>query len=245
MLNHLSIGGKMSINVYWACAEKEWARAEKPVSISKRFYDLHKFDPSEKSTPIKCPAVVPELNNLFGLKSLYTYEFSIKNDKVDSTLYDQEFYNKHVIIRDLEKRLFSFTQNYILFTDKESLEVTVQIPPYFENSDLSKNTFSLPGTMDIGKWFRKLDHSFYLKDNVNSFNIKEGDIFYYIKFHTDEKINFKQFMVTDKINTFHDHLTSSTANRSLKHRKLNEFYQAFRYKDKVLKEIKDNLLDDR
>jgi hypothetical protein len=232
----------MSVNVYWACTEKEWVRAEKPVSISKRFYDLHKFDPPKKSTPIKCPAIVPELNNLFGLKSLYTYGFEIKNNEVLSSLYDQDFFNNHIIIRDLEKKFFSFTQSYVFFTDSDSLNATIQIPPYFESTELSKNTFCLPGTVDVGKWFRKVDHGFYLKNGVTSFNIDEGDIFYYIKFHTDEKINFKQFIMTEKLNELHNSLTHSAFNRTLKPRKLSEYYATLRYKDKILKEIKENLL---
>jgi hypothetical protein len=233
----------MAINVYWACAEKEWMRVEKPVSISKRFYDLHKFDPTGMATPIKCPAIVPEINNLFGLKSLYTYEFKIDNGEVVSSTYNQDFFNNHVVVRDLQKKFFSFTQNYAFFTDSDSLKITVQIPPYFESTSLAKDTFCIPGTFDIGKWFRKIDNAFYLKDGVTSFNIDEGDIFYYIKFHTDQKINFKQFIMTDKINELHNHIPNSAVNRVLKHRKLEDYYPMFKHKKKILKEIKDNLLE--
>ena len=38
----------MAINVYWACLEDEWLRAEKPIPLSKLFYDNEIYDISFK-----------------------------------------------------------------------------------------------------------------------------------------------------------------------------------------------------
>ncbi len=104
------------INVYWTCLEKEFLRAEEPVNIYKNHL---KNKPADLYNPHnfinQCPAIHDGLKNLYGLKSIYDYEMKYVNKELESKFLDQDFYNSHVQVRDMEKKFFSFVQRVIFF----------------------------------------------------------------------------------------------------------------------------------
>ena len=202
----------MSTIVYWACFDDEWLRAKEPQSVLKDFIG------EKKSTNIKlnlCPAFKNYLNNVYKLQSIYDYEFEIKNNDAVSSTYNQDFFDKHVEIRSLEDNAFSFTQHWIFFTEEDSLELSSSAP-ILEDSYMAKNCMFIPGKFDIGKWFRVLDLAFYLREGVNSFQIKENDVINYLTFNTNQKIIFKQFVINNEIKQYIDAVNSSRFNRKIK-----------------------------
>jgi hypothetical protein len=232
----------MAINVYWSCIENEWLRAEAPVPVARMFYKSDLFDKNEsRMSMATCPAFNMHMDNLFALKSMYSYEFEVSKDGVKSSDYDQEFFNRHVEIKSLDKRLFSFKQSYTFFTDAPSLEVTLSEHPYLEDNEVTKRCLILPGTLDIGRWYRNTDNVFYLKKEYDSYKIAEGDVYAYIRFHTDEPINFIQFRQTDLMNNY---LLDSIQSKNNKKRPytVDKYYNMFRTQPLILKEIKANLL---
>ena len=231
----------MAITVYWSSLEDEWLRAKEPEAVYKDFLkDKKNFE----STIAMCPAVKDYTKNTFSLKSIYDYEFEINKDLNDATsqLYDQVFFNKHVEIRSIENKFFSFSQRLVFFTEEQSLNMSLGILPYFEDNEITKRCTLIPGKLDIGKWFRIIDYAFFLKNNINSFKINEGDVYQYIKFETDQKIEFKQFKSTDLINKYILDIASSKNYRKSKIRDLSEFYKTMKHKKYIIKEIKNNLL---
>ena len=231
----------MAITVYWSSLEDEWLRAKEPEPVYKDFLkDKKNFE----STIVMCPAVKDYTKNTFSLKSIYDYEFEINKNlnDVTSQLYDQVFFNKHVEIRSIENKFFSFSQKLIFFTEEQSLNMSLGILPYFEDNEITKRCMLIPGKLDIGKWFRIIDYAFFLKNNINVFKIKEEDVYQYIKFETDQKIEFKQFKSTELINKYILDITSSKNHRKPKIRDLSEFYETMRHKKYIIKEIKNNLL---
>ena len=233
----------MTVNVYWSLFEKEWLRAEEPVSIFQKTFSRHSITPKGIETPAQCPAVAEEMFNLYGLKSIYDYEFSVNGLDVTTNDYNQEFFNRHVIIRDLETKMFSFTHNYIFFTDADSLEATIQIPPYIDNLRMVNQCFSVPGKMDIGKWFRPIEFAFYLRDGVDSFSISEGEIYSYMQFHTKEKINFKKFMPTPALYDLSNACFNASKGRRFRRKKLEDTYKHFSIKNLVLAGINSSLVE--
>ena len=232
----------MAITVYWASRDPDWLRAEEPVSIYKNFV---KTEVAQNMNVTLCPSVKLYLKNMYGLKSIHEYSFEITEpDKaVISNFYDQDFFNNHVNIRSAKDKAFSFNQPFLFFTEESSLELSVGVFPSFENNFIAQNTSLIPGTMDIGKWFRPIDFAFYLKNDQNSFHIKEGDIFQYIQFHTKEKIVFKQFMINDKLSLFIDSVLKAKNHRvTNKLGNLEEYYNMLKSKKLIIKEIKDNLV---
>jgi hypothetical protein len=129
----------------------------------------------------------------------------------------------------------------VFFTDDASLKMTVGQFPFLEDNNITKRCAILPGTFDIGKWFRPIDFSFYLKKEYNEFTITEDEIYSYITFHTDQTINLKQFYPSP---TIKQHLSDVLlSKRYLVGKKtLENFYSMFRTKRLILNEIKKNLI---
>jgi len=231
----------MSTIIYWACNEDEWLRAEEPNSVYKTFIKNIK----DKNTQAElCPAIKDYTKNTFSIKSLYDYNFEILKDtgQIVSKMHDQEFFNKHVMIRSNIDKLFSFSQSYIFFTEKKSLKMSASVFPYLEDNNITKTCIPVPGTFDIGKWFRATEFGFYLKANINEFNINQNEIYQYINFQTDDKIIFKQFMVNEKIKKYLSDVNVSKNHRKIKNIPLQEYYLMLKHKKYIIDEIKNNLI---
>jgi hypothetical protein len=239
----------MSINVYWASVNDNWILAKEPDSMLLNFntnYGEIKFNPN--SQLLRCPAVKDYCNNLYCLRSLQDYEFRIEENKDDpnnslvlSDQLDQDFFQERVIIRSLESKMFSFKANtYLFFTEEKSLEVTYPIHPYLEDNNVSLRIMPITGTFDIAKWFRPLDFGFFIRKEFDTFKIQKDEVFAYIKFHTNEKINFKQFVITPELTNFTKDCTILTKYSPLK--SLENYYKLFKTKKLILKEIKRNLV---
>ena len=235
----------MSITVYWACLENEWMRATEPESVSKRFYKNKKIISKDKNNLNAlnyCPVFNNRISNLYAIKSIYDYSFEIKDNTCTSNMYDQNFFDSHISIRSLENKFFSFMNKYIFFTDEKSLEMGAYEYPVFEENEITKKCMIIPGRYDIGKWFRPLEFPFILKNEFNDFSVKSEDVLYYLKFYTNENIVFKQFLPTNNIEHFWKSATNLNNYSVKKLDNINNFYKMFKIKDKVLKEIKENLI---
>jgi hypothetical protein len=234
----------MSINVYWTCIENQGARAKEPESVAKIFYEKNFYDSNDSLLSInKCPFFNESIENIFALRSIYDYSFNIKKDNsVYSNFYDQKFFDDHVICRSVEKKFFSFIQSYIFFTDEPSLLATISQPPIYEDNNISERCIVIGGNLNIGKYFRNTEFSFILKNNFDEFVIKENEIFSYLKFHTKEKINFKRFFPSLKIKEYLNMVRVSNEYKKNIYTKTNTFYNNFKYKKIILKEIKENLV---
>ena len=229
----------MSINVYWSCLEDQWLRANPPVPVYKDF--LNKSQYPETGIQ-KCPAFTAELKNVYGIKSLYEYNFSIEDNNLKSNMYDQPFFDRHVLIRSLKERTFSFLQYYTFFTESDSLLMSANIQPYLENNNpINDRCICFPGVFDIGKWYRNLDFAFYLKEQYDQFIINEDQIFCYIKFHTGEKINFIQHRHSPKLVSLLSEVIASKTFTSSS-RNLITYYKMFKTKKMIINEIKKNIL---
>jgi len=232
------------ITVYWMCNEDESIRAVAPEKASKRFYshDVRSDDSGSLIAVNYCPASNRALKNLYAIKSIYDYSFTIKGDRCESPMYDQAFFDKHVVIRSIEKKVFSFKNVYAFFTDEKSLEITAHEYPIFEDNEVAKRCIPIMGKYDIGKWFRPLEFPFILKEEFDTFTVKEQDVLYYLRFHTDRPIIFKQVMITNALKSMLDHSTAVHAHKTRTFKTLENFYSLFKGKNYLLKELNRNLL---
>lgn len=233
----------MSITVYWSCLNEEWQRAEEPDSVAKNFYAKGRYEENNPKLCLNyCPSFNYNLTNLYSVRSIYDYEFSLLNGEVISSYYDQLFFDKHVNIRSIEKKAFSFNNNYIFFTEEDSLEATAYEHPFLEDNGITKSCILIPGRYDIGKWFRPLEVPFFFKNNSETFSIKNKDVLFYLRFHTNKKIKFKQFKMTDKLINYQKDCVKSPVGVVDKIGSLNNFYKIFKIKKLILKEIRKNLV---
>jgi hypothetical protein len=230
----------MTINVYWSCLEKEWMLSEKPTPVLHDFFKERKLDQKNTLTKLgSCPFFNSDMKNTFSIKSIYNYNFFIEDGNVFSDAYDQDFFNEHVVIRSIDEQFFSFLQRFIFFTEEKSLEMEI-LPAFLEETDFSKNCIVLPAKIDIGKWFRNLELPFFIKKEFKSFSIKIGEPIYYIKFNTEEKINFIPFRYSEKMKYFQKDSTNILHLKYLKTPK--DYYGIFKTKNLIMKEIKESVL---
>ena len=234
----------MSITIYWTCNDESWLRAKPPEPIYANFVKNPK---NQKNSITLCPATKDYMKNTFSLKSLFNYNFTLNaNEKIDEIVtdqYDQEFFNNHIFIRSEKDRLFSFVQKFSFFTEEKSLLMSGGVFPFLENNNITKRCTIIPGTFDIGKWFRELEFAFYLKEGYDQFKIEEDEIFQYIKFETKEKIILKQFKITSEIEKFFLDTHNAKEHREIKIRPLQEYYLMLKHKKYIINEIKNNLVD--
>ena len=228
------------IIVYWGCIENEWMRSSSPVHIIKNVMSDDRIKDIDLN---RCPSFQDHMKNIYGLKSLYDYTFTVDNNDVKSDDYNQVFFDAHVETRSIKNKCFSFKQKYIFITEEKSLNMSVGIAPFFEDNEILKRCSIIPGTLDIGKWFRMIDFAFFLKKDFDTFVIKEEDIFQYIQFHTDKKIVFKQFFINDNIDRQILSVDHARSNRNKKFRSLDNYYGMFKNKKNIIKEIKNNIID--
>jgi hypothetical protein len=236
----------MSITVYWACLEDEWIKASEPEPVSKRFYNLGiKNKLSSAGDAINhCPVFNKSLKNIYAIKSIYDYSFKIQDNQCISPHYDQKFFDDHVLIRSFDKKFFSFINNYIFFTEEDSLRIDAYQYPVFEENEITKRCMIIPGSFDIGKYFRNLEFAFILKKDFDEFVVNDKDVLYYLKFNTEEKINFKEFkMNEDLIKMAKQVRTVNAFTNNQKDISIDLWYNKFRGKKYILNKIKENLLD--
>ena len=114
------------------------------------------------------------------------------------------------------------------------------------NTEMSKTAYYVPGQYDISSWFIPVEGAFQLFPGKNTFTSKENEPLIYVNFLTDEKINLQKFYLTPSLI---EHSISCT---HLKHYKkftaLNSLYKTFhksKLRNRVLTEIKQNLLEDK
>ena len=193
-----------------------------------------------------CPAFRDYFNNVYGWKSIYTY--SIKEDTkatgYKSDLYNQEFFNRHITIRSFEEKLISFYPYVSFVTDSPSLELSIE-HPYFEDNKFTSTCYVIPGILDIGKYYRHLDFAFHIKKDHKTFAVDEGEVLFYLRFHTKEKIKFKQYYMTDRLREYQNMITDIKQYSKSVSRPISFFYELYKkrnLKNKILKEIRENLV---
>jgi len=231
------------ITIYWGVNtdfSPEGIRAEAPISILQKIsQERIPKDSGLGQQYNRCPAFIDELTNLYGIKSYYDYTLQLGENGVSSSDHDQEFFDQHVEVRS--PNLFDFHQAFYFFTEEASLEMSL-LPPYLEDNSVINSTIMIPGKIDIGKYFRALAFAFHMKQNCNELIFSRKEIYFYIRFHTNKKLQFKQFLWTPEIDQMDD-LMMSAKNHKYDLMKLDYYYnifERFNFKKKILKNIKEN-----
>lgn len=190
-----------------------------------------------------CPSFVDHVKNIYSLKFPIDYDFTLTDTEVSSNTLDQNFFNNFVFVRDPMQKVVSFNVRYVFFTE-ESLMMSLT-PPYLETNELATNTVSIPGTFDIGQWFRTIDYSVQFKPGIDKITINRGDVYNYVHFHTNEPIQLIRFDYVDELDKIQRDMLSSKGFLGNKSPKLSYYYNLLkqsRYSTKILRLIKDNVL---
>lgn len=217
-------------------------------------HGMNKESPSKFSSQIKqCPAVTDYLRNTFRVKNNVRYDLTQTDDGFYSEQKDKNFFDEYVMIRDKDSGMLSLNfPQYIFFTEEESLIMEFKHPSY-ANNNFSNNTQVLEGSYDIGKWFRNIDLSFFIKSKNVKINLEYEDVIFYIRFLTEKKVVLKRFKMSPELESIRVQIlknrqimSDNFKNSFLKG--LSKFYYTFyqsQYKTKIIKEIKNNLLEQK
>lgn len=134
-----------------------------------------------------------------------------------------------------------FYANWIFFCE-DSLQVQTT-PPYLHTSDVHKHGFYVPGTYDISSWFRPLEYAFQLWPGHQEFKVEQDEPLLYANFLTDEPVKLQKFYLTEEmVNISLSCVRLKNYRREKNLFKLYDIFKASKIRDRLLKEIKNNLL---
>ena len=225
------------IVVYWSYNDKYQIRAEEPVPMIQNYFKNK--DPIAYDY-IRCPSFIENFKNTFCLKSLFDYRIHFGDD-ITSDMYDQKFYTEIVNPRNLQSKMASFAFPYVFIAECDDLEMEY-LPSMMENNSFNDTAILIAGKLNVGKYVRPLDCAFHArKDRVE---IKENDIYAYVKFKTDKKIKFKRFLWDEELQKTMIGLRVADY-RKKTFKPLDWYYkkqQAMKVKERTIALIKENLL---
>lgn len=130
---------------------------------------------------------------------------------------------------------------YIFFSEEEIPVILTS--PFFEPAPHLSQGNVVPGSMNIGAWFRPINMEFNLHLGVYEFSLKEGEAMAYITFLTDKKIRLHKFKPSLDLIRISNSVVNST--RWEPKVPLAKRYKRFReaqMQKLVLNEIKKNLV---
>jgi len=241
---------KDNIDIYWggymSLKHSELAII-KPVPLFKEIYnniskkDLDKESLKNYQLYFKCPAAKKEHENIFAVKAPreFSFEWDPKLKKYSSKyITNPQILKQFLFVRGGAMASLGYF-NY--FFSEENIEMS-QLPAYYNENNFVNSVFLTSGKYNISKWFRHVDPSFIMKKN--KIDIKRGDTLFYVKFHTNKKVNLKNFNVTKGILDFAKKTTDlKLFEKNLALEKMYKIFCSRSLNKRILKEIKNNLTD--
>jgi len=187
----------------------------------------------------QCYAAIEFSKNIFVIKSPFDFTLWKENDQVMSDK-PQEWFDYYIFWGLMQEFDSIQIQLKDFFFSEEDLEIS-QLPAYLHDNNFISNTYLLPGKMNIYKWFRGILPGFkWKKDRIE---VKKGDALYYVQFHTDEQVEFKQFEVSDELIRLSRMCTDVKEYKGrLPLAKLYSLFTKANMKNKILKNIRENTI---
>lgn len=229
------------MKVYWAPLDN------KEIKLTLAYYEPSRL---VNNIPIdirdsgyyKCPAFIETVKNTFVLSSPISLDVDFNPSKQLASASNQNLYSLKARIDDAtDHRIVQFGFNYLFFAEKP-VKIT-QMHPYLHHNTFTENSNTLLGEFDCGKWLRPLQAAFVLdpKKKDYSYKIKRGDVYAYIRFHTEEKVELINFNITPKIEEVADNCLQMKMSGHGKSFSLDFCYKQFTmYKQRqiVMRELK-------
>ena len=218
---------------------------QEPRSAKQEF--VRGLEAPDRIDLLKCPAFMDSLANVFSVPSLFDFNITVNDSGIMSTganPLQQDFFDDYVTSHSPEDKLYGLKQNIMFVAESDSLEMT-QEHPSMVDTDWTRDVYTVPGKLDIGKYFRMLECGWFIKKGVKELNLNEGDTLYYARFHTTKKIKLVPFYWSPTFEALV--LNMKVLGRGThKWKPLQFYYDAVKkrnIKKLVMKEIKNNLMN--
>lgn len=146
---------------------------------------------------LRCPAFKDLIKNVFYFSATLPIDCKIQKEKVVST--EKNFINVSLGREPsfLERTHINANMSWVFFSE-EPITIEV-IPPFIlESPHLAYGTF-VPGTYDIGSWFRPINAEFILNTGVEYFKLNTGEPIFFLRAKTERPVVFKRFFMTQEI----------------------------------------------
>lgn len=246
------MNNKTPINVYWSphyiSEDIDWAfMYPKPETLLSDLLKDKNKNLSENSF-FSCPAVFPKFKKTLVFKNSMSCSYNY--DTTNTPMIFEPITNNYIeanFIRDPATSFgptVSFSLHNIFFSD-ESLEISLT-SPFFHEPKYLKYGSIVPGSFDIGQWFRPISFEVQLWKNKGSFILEENEPLFYLEFITKRPILLHRFNLTQKAHAY----SQSGKNYSRSFGKmiplLNRYekFQQVGFREKILTEIKQNLIEE-
>lgn len=245
---------KEPLTVYWSPAqfipeEESWNFLyQEPQSVSKKFYDLL----YNNSSSTKCPAARFFFRNTYSLNSTiensFEFPYGLLYDVYEDPgmHYDLPVDSAVKIGKSRENQMegyvnLEYNHSWFFFCE-EDLEIRYSAP-YFPATSPIEGAMLASGSFNISRWFRPVNLEYYVPVDARSFHLKEDQPLAFVEFDTDRPIEFKRFMLNNKIAKMTTEIVQSDRYSFLNN--LKSRYKLFTktgMREILLSEIKQNLL---
>lgn len=235
------------VTIYWAPNDffqnndTSWNILYKDIQPLSQYYNKKVFN--KKENFLQCPSVTGLMKKTYVIENPIASSFIFENNSIiqkGKTFINSSIVHDPTIENNI---LFSYGISLVFFSEEEIDMMLTS--PYFSNSQHLKYGSIVPGKINIGSWFRKINLEFNLWENNKEITINENEHLAYISFNTEKNIIMKRFYMNE---TLHK-ISKATSTSSLWEPRvsLEKRYRRFRQsatKKIVLSEIKKNLIDD-
>lgn len=177
---------------------------------------------------LKCYALQEHIRNTFIYRSPVNMKVTYTGDErkyiiSGVNVANQEEFNLLIDNPDAEsiyQLLIGFGLN--ILSKEDSLLMSVH-PANYHKTDVSRFPI-VTGSYDCGKWFRPIHLSIFNTEEQD-FEVKRGDPLFYIKFHTEDKVQLERFNMNEEILS---HVASTVeVKKYLKSTKLSRLYELY------------------
>lgn len=243
---------KEQIKVYWSPiwddpSGTNWNLLyQEPEQLYKHFNKNRATNKESNggSNMLSCPAVSNKFKQTYMFTNPTESHLYIDDNMNVSYLSETSIGGKIQRSPSLKDNLMlRYFLGWAFFTEEDSLEINIT-SPYFHKPQYLNYGAIIPGSFDIGKWFRPFNSEFNLWNDINEFKVEENEPLFYVEFMTDRPIVLQRFINTDSIHklAFAGADISNTMGRFKPLVKRYEQFAASRNKELILKEIKNNLI---
>lgn len=240
----------MAVTVYWSPWHDPKTYAEHflsyldPVKVLDSLKE-NKNSENKLDNFFNCPAFVNSVKNTYLFSAPADADIYVEDGLMKMDVDLSRAYDPNTVIFKQPSLLNSYTirynANYIFFAEEELYVHST--PPYLHRTEISNHGYYVPGTMDISSWFRPLEYAYQMWPGHNKFKVNQDDPLMYVNFLTDENIKLKKFFLTPEL----AELSMSCVRLKYRRRernllKLYEIFKSSKIRDRILTEIKKNLL---
>lgn len=234
--------------VYWAPVFYDKTNTD----WNMMYYDLESLHESLRPNMAKnepsnnlfyCPAFTNFSRNTFLIKnpieSHYVYEGNTVRVKTKNYLHTDIVHEPSI----KNHMMVEYGLTYVFFTEHD-IKLTLT-GPYYSNSEHTKYGALIPGQIKIDSWFRELKLEYTLWPGNNELAFKKDEVLGYVNFDSEEKVKLVRFEMNEKLKSYIKACGSASSWESFV--PLVDRYKRFkqtRMNKLVLKEIKNNLVDD-